>query len=371
MRIVLERNLVAPPGDIRNMITGTERSGLLICKRPFWSEKVRMGSFVAEYDGLGNNASQYMQRNVQKSAALRFVDEGRFVGECALSDVTTLRLPLLISSIFCNDGRYYSVLPLAIAKDVQRVKMVDALNSAGFQPATSQFFQLPVHYVGNTDYTIADLFGNEFADLYPLVRSLSRHGPGEMLLQALQLDSEQQQLFGLSSQVPIRDVAAPDEVEVILNLIAAPSLASMFTTMNIINAMQTVRYASVINTGDDKDGVSLLFFYALQHSAYLTNIPADVYRALSAPDQAGVCTINAINGTTLNTPLRVQLPADLRQFGPMLGQVSDTMYASVMRARVAYKLLNVIRFLEAKGISPSPSYRFSASDREKLFKLVS
>lgn len=371
MRVVLERNVVAPPGDIKNMVTGTDRSALLACKKPFWVEKQRMGSFVAEYDGLGNNASQYMQRNTQRTAALRFVDEGRFVGECSVSDITTLRLPLLISSIFCNDGRYYSVLPLAIAKDVERIKMVDALNSAGFQPVTSQFFQLPVHYVGSTDYTIADLFGTEFADLYPLVRSLSRHGPGESILQALQLDAEHQQLYGLSSQVPIREVAAPDEVEVILNLIAAPSVAAMFTMMNLVNAMQTVRYASVINSDDDKDGMSLLFFYALQHSAYLTNIPSDVYRALSAPDQAGVCTLSAIGGNTLTTPLRIQLPADLRQFGPMLGQVSDTMYASIMRARVAYKLLNVIRFLEAKGISPSPSYRFSASDREKLFKLVS
>lgn len=153
--------------------------------------------------------------------------------------------------------------------------------------------------------------------------------------------------------------------------IAATEGAAMFTMMNLVNAMQTVRYASVINSDDDKDGMSLLFFYALQHSAYLTNIPADVFRALSAPDQAGVCTISQIGGNVLPTPLRVQLPANLRQFCPQLALVSDTMYASIMRARAAYKLLNVIRFLEAKGIQPSPTYRFSYADREKLFKLVS
>lgn len=371
MRVTLDRNLVAPPGDIRNMITGTDRAALLACKKPFWAQSVRMGKFIAEYDGLSNNASQYMQRNTTKTAAIRFVDEGRFVAECGLTDVTSIRLPLLISSIFCNDGRYYSVLPLAIAKDVERVKMRDALTSSGFDPTSSELFSLPVHYVGSTDYSIADLFGAEFADMYPLVRSLSRHGPGEMMLQALQLDAEHQQLYSLSQQVPMRDVAAPDEMEVILNLIAAPSVTAMFTTMNIVNAMQVVRYATVVNSASDTDGLSLLLFYSLQHSAYLTNIPADVYRALSAPDSGGVCTVNSIGGNTLQVPLRIQLPANLRHFGPQLGQVSDTMFASIMRARAAYKLLNVIRFLEAKGIQPSPTYRFSHADREKLFKLVS
>lgn len=372
MRIVLQRDLVAPPGDIRNLISGTERSQLLACNKPFWSSSFKMGNhFVAEYDGQTNNAISYMQRNVAKTAAIRYLDEGRFIHECGMSSVGTVRLPMLISSVLLEDGTFHSALPLAIAKTVTKTKLGDVLSSAGFQAVPSDMLKLPMDSVESTDYSIADLFGTDFVDMWPLVRSLARHGPGEQMLQALQLDGEHQQLFSLSSQSPIRSVAAPDEIDVILSLIAAPSLTAMFTNINLVNAMQAVRYATVMNTADDKEGLTLFFYYALQHSSFLTQIPADVYRALSAPDASGVCTINGIGGQALSTPLRVQLPQDLRQFGPQLAQVSDTMYTSIMRARVAYKLLNIIRFLEAKGIAPSPTYRFSKSDREKLFKLVS
>lgn len=372
MRLVLERDFVAPPGDMRNLIVGTERQALLKVAQPFWQPSARVGAkFLAEYDGLGNNVEQFMQRNSRKSAGIRFVDEGRFLHECGKSEVTSVRLPLLIQSVLTDDGRYYSALPLAVAKTVVKTRLGDVLATCGFQTTDSEFFKLPMDSIDNTDYTLADLFGSDFVDMYPLVKSLSRFGPGEQFLQMLQLDSERMQLYGLSSMRPVRDVAAPDEIDVILSLIAAPSLTAAYTYVNIVNAMQSVRYTQTLNPEADAQGVTLFFYYALQHSAFLTQIPADIFRALSAPDTAGVCTVTQIAGQVLSTPLKLQLPAELRQFGPMLGQVDDTMYASLMRARVAHKLLCVIRFLEAKGIAPSPSYRFSKADREKLFKIIS
>lgn len=372
MRLVLQRDFFAPPGDLRNMVSGAERSALLALKRPFWSEKARVGAnFTAEYDGQTNNAISFMQRNSTKSAGVRFLDESRFLHECTMDDVNTVRLPMVVGSIMHRDGTYYSAMPLAIAKDVTRVNLGDALSTSGFQVPTHDYFKIPMDKVGSTDYTIGDLFGDEFADMWPLVRSLSRMGPGEQMLQMLQVDSELMQLSNLSAMKPIRETAAPDEVDVILSLIAAPSLTSMFTYVNIVNAMQAVRFTKVLNPEVDKQGLTLFFYYAMQHSGFLVKIPATVYRALSAPDVAGICTIDRIGDEVLSTPLRAQLPAELRHFGPTLGQVSDTVFNSLMRARAAYKLLCVIRFLELKGITPTPSYRFSKDDREKLFHLVS
>lgn len=372
MRLVLNRDYLAIPGDIRNMISGAERSSLLTLKKPFWAEKVRVGTnFVAEYDGQTNNAISFLQRNRDRSAGIRFLDESRFLHECTQSDVNTVRLPLVVSSVMHRDGTYYSALPLAIAKDVSRVSLKDALSSCGFEAGSHDFFKLPMDKVAATDYTISELFGAEFADMWPLVRSLSRMGPGEQLLQMMQVDAEMLQLANLSAMKPVRETAAPDEIDVILDLVAAPSLTSAFTNVNVINAMQAVRYTKVLNPEVDSQGLTLFFYYAMQNSAFLAKIPADVYRAMSAPDASGTCTISSIGGETLASPLKAQLPAELRQFCPTLGQVTDTMYASLMRARVAYKLLCVIRFLEMKGIEPTSTYRFSREDREKMFHLVS
>lgn len=372
MRIVLQRDFVAPPGDLRNMVSGTERSALLSLKKPFWIEKSRItNNFSAEYDGQTNNAISFMQRNSVKSAGIRFLDESRFLHECIMDDVNTVRLPLVVSSIMHRDGTYYSAMPLAIAKDVVRVNLGDALATCGFQVSTHDYYKIPMDKVGSSDYTIGELFGAEFVDMWPLVKSLSRMGPGEQMLQMLQVDSEIMQLGNLSAMKPVRDMAAPDEVDTILSLIAAPSLTSMFTYVNVVNAMQAVRFTKVLNPEVDKQGLTLFFYYAMQHSGFLVKIPATVYRALSAPDASGICTIDKVGADVLPTPLKAQLPPELRHFGPTLGEVSDTMFNSLMRARAAYKLLCVIRFLELKGIEPSPSYRFSKDDREKLFHLVS
>lgn len=370
MRLVLKSDLVHPPGHINNLVTGTERAALLNTAKPYWVPQVSYGRFSAEYDGLSNTVEQFMQRNSTEKAGITFVDEGRFIRECQRADVTTVRLPLLVKAVRTDDGRYYSALPLAVAKTVTKTKLGDVLSSTGFTVSTSEYFKLPMDSLDTTDYTIGDLFGATFSDMWDLVRSLARFGPAETMLQMLQLDGEYQQLYGLSSMLPAREVAATSEIDAVLSLIAAPSLSSAFTTVSLVNAMQAVRYAQVMNPEADSNGLTLFFYYAMQHSAFLTNIPADVYRALGTPDNAGVCTIGAVGGQSLSTPLKVQLPLELRQFGPQLAAVSDTAYNSIMRARVAHRLLCVIRFLEAKGIKPSPSYRFSTADREKLFKII-
>lgn len=214
-----------------------------------------------------------------------------------------------------------------------------------------------------------DVFGANADAYFAFANRLTRHGPVEQLLTALQPDSETKTLSTLSGAIPFREAVANDEVSVLLEALELNSVTAYTTLVAQANSLQALRRCEVMNGSDDQAGIGILLYYAMMHPAYITRLPRDVIVALCNPDSDGVATISKV-GTVNVTPLRVRLHESVLALVPTMRTISVDTVDKLMRSRVLYKMLCVMRLIQMRGIQPSLSYTLPEADRVKLFNMM-
>lgn len=368
MRLVINKQRFNAPGDPAGLISGVARQQLTNVKKVCWSERVSIGpNYLAEFDGSSNVIDNAIQRC--NGGVITFVDSTRFLRECSSAEVTSVREPGMPSQIHSANGDVYSAIPLVSELGVEEVQLGEALTASGFTYLPGDYFKFPMYKYAARQMRVGDLFGSDAPTFFAYARMISRNGPAENLLQAMQPDSETKVLTSLSSTIPVRFNASPDEVGVVLDALQVGGLSGMASLINQCNALGMLRYARVMNATDDQVGLGVFFYYAMMHPGFLMKIPKDVIFAMANPDQSGICTVGTIGGVAV-TPLRIQLPPETLQLVSVLRTIDNTAYASMVRARTIYKMLCVMRLLESRGIEPALSTQFAEADRLKLFNLM-
>lgn len=368
MRLILNTNRVYGPGDTGGFISGMARNQLLKVGVPFWKESELIATgFVAEFDGVSNVIDNAMTRN--GSSVVTYVDGARFVKQLADPSFITVRQPSMPSQVITRSGDLFSAIPIATEMDAVECPMSEALSSAGFTFASNDFFKFPMFRYVFRQLTMGAIFGTGADAYFTFANRLTRHGPVEHLLTALQPDSETKTLAYLSSGIPFREVVTNDEISVLLDALELGSLTAYATLVSQANALQALRRAEVLNGSEDSTGVSVSLYYAMIHPAYVSRLPSDVVLALANPGADGVAVINTVAGTSV-TPLRVRLHESVLPLVPTLRTINADAVAALSRARLLYKMLCVMRLLQLRGVQPSLSYTLPEADRVKLFNLM-
>lgn len=368
MRLILNTNRVYGPGDTGGFVSGMVRNQLLKVGSPFWKESELVATgFVAEFDGVSNIIDNAMTRS--GDSVVTYVDGVRFVKQLADPSFQTVRQPSMPSQIITRSGDLFSAIPIATELDATESSMSDALSSAGFTFASNDFFKFPMYRYVFRQLVMGNIFGSSADAYFGFANRLTRHGPVEQLLTALQPDSETKTLAFLSSGIPFRDVITSDEISVLLDALELGSLTSYATLVSQANALQALRRAEVLNGSQDSTGLSIMLYYAMIHPAFVARLPVDVVLALSRPGSDGVATVNSIAGASV-TPLSVRLHESVLPLVPTLRTITADTLSALSRARLLYKMLCVMRLLQLRGIQPSLSYTLPEADRVKLFNLM-
>jgi len=368
MRLVIESNRIYGPSDPGGIVSGATRNLLKRVRDPFWKARdIVASTFVAEFDGVSNVIDTTISRT--QSAVITYVDGARFPKQLGDDQFVTVRRPGMPNQILTTSGDVYSCVPIATEMEAVEMKMSDALEATGFTFSPNELFKFPMHKYVVRQLQMQQIFGANADAYFNFANRLTRHGPVEHLLSAVQPDAELRTLAMLSGTIPFREAVANDEISVLLEALQLPSMSAYATLVAKVNSLQAMRRMTILNSSDDNRGLGILLFYATMHPSYITRLPKDVLLALAHPNSEGIATVNTIDNASTAT-LTVQLDPSVLPQVPTLASITDDDLDAITRGRILYKMLCVMRLIQMRGVNPTLTYTLPEADRAKLFNLM-
>ncbi|UYE96691.1 putative host attachment protein [Pseudomonas phage phiZ98] len=357
------------PGNPTALVTGRTLNLLRsVAGEPQYHKGAAVtGGWLTEADGSSPSITSFEQRHGK--ATVSFVDANRFISELQGDEGTVTRRPCMPRLIHVPGEFVASTSPLANDLTAEEDQLGNVLRQAGFFAPAADFFKLPCYVYRFGGLSIRNLFGDDFAPLFEFAKMFRRYGAGELILQALQHDSDKRHLMSMSDMVGVKVEAGVDELSMIMDALEVGTLTELGTVMEMVNAMTAIRQAKVLNTSQDEAGVGMTFYYAMMDGAYLASMPLDLVQAFGAGGEDGMVNIRTVAGAEIPV-LQAQLPPEMRVHIPTLRAITAGHYEVMQKARVLYRMMLVVRFLEYKGYPLDVNTTLAQSDRRQFFELL-
>lgn len=374
MLLVKNDQMMYPPGHTGCLLTGQGMNNLRnVVRTPQYNKGgsvLNTPGWSWEPDGGSVSITNYEQRN-SNGATVSFVDSSRFISELTDTSKRTVRQAAMIRMIHMPGEFLAATSPLALELTDEQVALKSVLAQAGFtMPAgTSTYFDSPAYVYRLSNLRVRDLFGDDFAPMFEFARMLRRYGPAELLLQAMQHDSEKRFLLSMSDIVGVKLDAAGDEISVLLDALELGSATELFTIINMVNAMVAIRQSKLVNAQADTSGVGLTFYYCMLDAAYLANVPYDVVAAFGAGDASGNVTLSTYSGTAI-PQLSFAIPENMRIHIPTLRAITQGYHDAMLKARLLYRMLLIVRFMEYRNYPMTAETTLAVQDRRQFFELL-
>lgn len=361
--------VVVPPGSPSAIVTGQT---LNVLRNTVGNPQYNKGAqlltgWETEADGQTVNVQSFEQK--WGDSTISFVDGGRFIAELNSTTTSTTRLPCMPRMIHVPGQFIASTSPLAIDMAEEEDQMINVLRQAGFTVTENDFWKLPCYVYRMTNLTVKKLFGDDFAPLFDFARMFRRYGPGELMLQALQHDSDKRHLMSLSDIVGVKVESAGDELGTLLDALELGSFTELVSLLNMVNAMTSMRFAKVLTTAKDEAGVGMTLYYAMMDAAYLCSLPLDMVQAFGAGDSTGKVTLNTFEGVVI-PQLEIQIREEDKIHIPTLRSITAGAYESMQKARLLYRMMLVVRFMEYRGYPLTVDTTLKSTDRRQFFELL-
>jgi hypothetical protein len=360
---------IYPPGSPSCFVTGMGLNLVRnVVKTPQYNQGISLDStWQTVGDGQSVSITDYEQK--WGDATVSFVDGGRFLSEAGNVSVNTCRLPAMVRMIHVPGVFVACTSPLAIELTEEVTSLGAVLREAGFSVSEDTIFKLPCYVYRFRALSIRALFGDDFASMFTYASVLRRFGPGEMVLQSLQHDSDRRFLLAMSDVVGVKTETSADELSVIMDALEIGTLVELFTMVNKVNAMNAIRWAKVSSAGQDVTGLTISFYYAMMDAGYLISLPSDVLLAFAACDSAGRTTISTMGSVAIPQLSVALAPAGLAMV-PTLRTITNADLIAMRRARLLYRMMLVVRFMEYRGYPLTIDTTLANNDRRQFFELL-
>lgn len=369
--MLLRRNFqsVVPPGSPSAIVTGQTLNVLKnVVGKPQYNEGTKpLAGWETEADGSTVSVVAYEQK--WGDATISYVDTNRFISELNAKGDTVTRLPTMPRLIHVPNQFLASTSPLALDMTEEEDTLANVLRQAGFLVPENDFYKLPAYVYRLKNMSVKAMFGEDFAPMFEACRLFKRYGPGELMLQALQHDSDKRYLMSMSDIVGVKLEAGGDEVGTLLDILELGSVTELISLMNMVNAMTSMRFAKLTSTDRDEAGVGITFYYAMMDAGYLAQIPLDVVVAFGAGDSSGRVTLSTYEGVAI-PQIEFFIPEDQRIHIPTLRSITPGLHESMLKARLLYRMMLVTRFMEYRGYPLDVNVTLKVSDRRQFFELM-
>lgn len=369
--MLLRRNYQAmvPPGSPSAIVTGQTLNVLRnTVGKPQYNEGTKpLTGWETEADGSSVSIVSYEQK--WGEATVSFVDSNRFIAELNGSTPVTTRYPTMPRMIHVPGQFIASTSPLALDMVEEEDTLANVLRQAGFLVPEHDFYKLPAYVYRLKNLSIKAMFGEDFAPMFDACKFFKRYGPGELMLQALQHDSDKRYLMSMSDIVGVKVEAGGDEVGILLDLLELGSVTELVSLMNMVNAMTSMRFAKLVDTDKDEAGVGMTFYYAMMDAGYLAQIPLDVVVAFGAGDSSGHVTLSTFEAVAI-PQITFVIPEDQRVHIPTLRAITPGLHEAMLKARLLYRMMLVTRFMEYRGYPLDVNVTLKSTDRRQFFELM-
>lgn len=361
--------VVVPPGSPSAIVTGQTLNVLRnVVGQPQYNKGTKpLTGWETEADGQTVNVQAYEQK--WGDVTISFVDASRFIAELNSSETAVTRLPCMPRMIHVPGQFIACTSPLAIDMTEEEDTMLNVLRQAGFTVTENDFWKLPCYVYRMQTLSVKTLFGDDFSPLFDFAAMFRRYGPGELILQALQHDSDKRFLLSMSDIVGVKLESAGDELGTLLDALELGSFTELVSLLNMVNAMTSMRFAKVVSTGKDEAGVGMTLYYAMMDAAYLCSLPLDMIQAFGAGDSTGKVTLNTFEGVTI-PQIDILIREEDRIHIPTLRAITAGAYESMQKARLLYRMMLVVRFMEYRGYPLTIDTTLKSTDRRQFFELL-
>lgn len=362
-------NVIHPPGSPNCFVTGMSLNQVRnVVSKPQYNAGAKINeTWETEGDGQSVSITTYEQKF--GDATVSFVDASRFLSEVGNPNANSVRLPAMVRMIHVPGVFVACTSPLAVELTEEVSQLGSVLREAGFSVVDDKMFKLPCYVYRFSALSINTLFGADFAPMFGYASMLRRFGPGEMVLQSLQHDSDKRFLLAMADVVGVKTETAPDELSVLLDALEIGSLVELFSLVNKVNAMNVIRWAKVSDGASDVTGLAISFYYTMMDAGYLMSLPEDVITAFASSDATGRCTISTLSGVAI-PQVTVALPVSALPMIPTLRTVRLADLEAMKKARLLYRMLLVVRFMEYRGYPLTVSTTLAKADRRQFFELL-
>lgn len=361
------RNLPSPTMSA-SLLVGTELALIrnYVSEPQYSKGKNLHANWRSVEDGESVNVATYIQ--TYGDASISFSDSGRFISELQHSS-GNVRLPMMPRLIHKPGVFVASTSPLSVDMDDVERELGAVLSEAGFTYTDHDLYRLPcyVYYLG--PLTLGSILGEDWDEMSPLVEQFKRFGPGESMLQALQLDPQKRHLQSLGDFIGTREEIGHDEVRSLLDILELSNIAQLGVLMNQVHSLGVIPNSRVISDHSTQTDLAVLHYYAQLDNAYIINFPHDVLQAFGSAGANGMVTLSSYGGAQIE-PHTFEIEEGSRALIPTIGSITTVDWEIIQKARVLYRFLMLARYCDIKNYPFSRTTQIKQADRRGFFEFL-